>query len=403
VTKRLYQIDSYQTTFESVVLRRFPEGDRVGVVLEETCFYPTSGGQYADWGELGGQPVEDVRLDGDEIVHVLSKDPRGDRLVGNIDWTRRFDHMQQHSGQHVLSQSFLRVLNLNTVSAHVGTGVSTIELPAGRISRGDLDTVETEANRIVFECRPIRAAQMTLEEAKRSGIRKIPERGGNVRIVEIADYDSSACGGTHCRCTGEIGPIKTGRTERVRKQTRVEFLCGWRALSDHRKRWVWVEQAGAQLGRQVADLPEEVERLVREGVRAKKELARAENQLLGYRAREMLAGARVLAGVRLVESIVDDLSPERVAVLAGHLVSEPRTIALLALRTEKGHVVAARSEDLGIDVGALLSEALAQRGGRGGGKPSFGRGGIEPDHVEPVLDGLRKAVEKQIRSANRTG
>ncbi|MCK4546756.1 MAG: hypothetical protein KAW17_04855 [Candidatus Eisenbacteria sp.] len=396
MTKRLYQIDSYRTTFESVVLRRFPEGEKVGIVLAETCFYPTSGGQYADHGNLGGVPIVDVRLDNDDIVHVLPSDPGGDRMVGEIDWTRRFDHMQQHSGQHVLSQSFLRILNLNTVSAHLGSEVSTIELPADKISQGELDDVENEANRTVLECRAIRTVEMTSEKARSAGLRRASQRQGILRVVEVDGYDLTACGGTHCRSTGEIGPIRIGRTERIRKQTRVEFLCGWRALGDCRKHWMWLEEMSRDLGRKPEDVPGEMKRLSAEVSRSRKRLGELEKRVLKWQARELLEGARVSGEVRVVEHLQRDISPDGLAALAGYLVSGSSVVALLGLRAETGYLVAARSEDVDLDVNEILKAVLARRSGRGGGTSRIARGGMNLKDLDAALRDLGESVEAAL-------
>lgn len=396
MTERLYRDDPYRTTFESKVVRRFPEGEKIGIVLEETCFYPASGGQHCDLGTLGGVAVEDVRQEGGEIVHVLASDPGGDRLAGTLDWARRYDHMQQHSGQHVLSQSFLRVLGLETLSAHLGTDVSTVELPAEKVTRADLDRVEREANRVVFECRPIRAAWMSPDEAVGRGIRKVPEREGRLRVVEVKEYDLSACGGTHCRSTGEVGLIKIGRTERIRRRTRVEFLCGGRALRDYQNRWRWLEDAALLVGRHSRDLSGEVRRLIDEVSRRTKDVARLEKDLLGYRAREILETAVPVGGVRKILWASEDMTPEGLAALAGHLVAQPGVVALLGLRAEKGHLVAARSEDIPVDMGRVLRESLSRSGGRGGGKPAFARGGVDADRLDAALEDLGRTVEEVL-------
>ncbi len=392
MSKRLYQIDSYRTTFESAVKCRFPEGDGVGIVLEETCFYPTSGGQYADHGELGGVPVDDVRLEGDDIVHVLARDPGGSRLEGRVDWARRFDHMQQHTGQHILSQGFFRLLDLQTVSAHLGAAMSTIELPAESIAPEDLDRVEVEANRIVFACLPIRIVQMSRDEAKAGGVRKVPDRSGPLRIVEIGDFDRTGCGGTHCRSTGEVGLIKIGTTERIRRQTRIEFLCGWRALTDYGNYRRWLDGAALELGRRPENLPDDVRKLVSDAGARKREIASLEREILEYRASGMLAEAETVGGVRLVSARMDDLSPETLTSLGGRLASEPGVAVLLASARERGHLVAARSENVEFDMGRLLRETLAQSGGKGGGKPSFARGAVDADRLETALGDLDRAI-----------
>jgi len=252
--------------------------------------------------------------------------------------------------------------------------------------------VEVEANRIVFACLPIRIVQMSRDEAKAGGVRKVPDRSGPLRIVEIGDFDRTGCGGTHCRSTGEVGLIKIGTTERIRRQTRIEFLCGWRALTDYGNYRRWLDGAALELGRRPENLPDDVRKLVSDAGARKREIASLEREILEYRASGMLAEAETVGGVRLVSARMDDLSPETLTSLGGRLASEPGVAVLLASARERGHLVAARSENVEFDMGRLLRETLAQSGGKGGGKPSFARGAVDADRLETALGDLDRAI-----------
>ena len=227
MTKRLYYTDAYLTTFASTVVDRGEDGTRV--CLAETAFYPTSGGQPHDLGTLGGVAIRDIVDEGERVVHVLASPlPGADRVDGAIDWTRRFDNMQQHTGQHLLSAVFEDLFGAATVSVHFGPDYSTLDVDSEALSYQQLVKAERRANEIVREARPV---AVTFEDAATAtGLRKASDREGTLRIVSIADLDRSACGGTHVRSTAEIGPILIRSSEKVRKATRVEFVCGDRAL-----------------------------------------------------------------------------------------------------------------------------------------------------------------------------
>src|SRR3984885_9053458 len=224
MTDRLYYHDSYLTEFRARVVDASPDGQRI--YLDRTAFYPTSGGQPFDIGQLGGSDVIEVIDEGDRIAHVLSDSLSESEVEGRIDGERRFDHMQQHTGQHLLSAVLVELFDAPTVSFHLGAEACTIDV-AGALEPEQLREAERRANQIVFENRPVSISfQHSSEDL---GLRKPTEREGQVRIISIQDLDRSACGGTHVRATGEIGPILLRRLDRIRGNLRIEFLCGGRA------------------------------------------------------------------------------------------------------------------------------------------------------------------------------
>ena len=236
MTQRLYYSDSYLRFFSAKLLKQAQGPEGWMVVLDQTAFYPTSGGQPHDLGKIGDIDVWNVvENEHDEIQHWLRQPlEKGREIHCMIDWARRFDHMQQHSGQHILSQAFLRAAKLETVSFHLGANYATIDLATESLSAGQLHHAEDLANIIVYENRPIRVRTVSPNEVSSLGLRKESRREGLVRIVEIQDFDLSACGGTHVRTTGEIGGIFVRKLERVNRQARVTFVCGRRTVEASR-------------------------------------------------------------------------------------------------------------------------------------------------------------------------
>ena len=231
-TERLYYNEPDLLEFEAEILGTLDLGDRIGVLLDRTAFYPTSGGQPHDVGTLGGIALVDCYEDekSGDIIHVLAGKPGATRVRGQIDADRRKDHMQQHSGQHVLSRAFVELYDWPTVSFHLGVATCTIDLAVDSASRDQLDRVEDLANRIVQENRAVSIRYVNEDNIAEAGLRKATERTGEIRVIDVSGYDRSACGGTHVRATHEIGPIQITGVSRAKKQTRVEFICGNRVL-----------------------------------------------------------------------------------------------------------------------------------------------------------------------------
>ncbi len=385
MTERLYYTDAYAAEFEASVVDRGDAGRRV--YLDRTAFYPTSGGQPHDLGRLGGVPVLDVVEEGERIAHVLAEPLVGTvRVHGRIDWARRFDHMQQHTGQHLLSAVLADLFRFDTVSVHFGSDVSTLDLDAPAIAPAQLAAAEARANEVVWEHRPV---EVTFEDAAAAaGLRKPTDRAGTIRVVAIRALDRSACGGTHVRATGEIGPVLLRRVERVRKVVRLEFVCGGRALRRARAD----QELLARLAAQCSAAPENLPGIL-DGQRAELKTGAAqrrdlEEALARYRARELYdATPPNAAGVRwaLVRGAA---ALEMVRPLAQAFTALPRTVLVAAVPAPPAVLVAA-SADSGVDAAAALKAAMAAAGGRGGGSARLAQGSApDPAALERVVTAL---------------
>jgi alanyl-tRNA synthetase len=389
MTEKLYRTDPYLRRFSAHVVQHTTVTKRPAVVLDRTAFYATAGGQPNDTGALNGVPVVDVVEDegSGEFVHVLGGPLASDEVEGVIDWQRRFDHMQQHSGQHVLSQAFEIVLNAPTVSFHLGSDTLTIDVQHPGISAAEATQVEDTANDVVFSNRPIHVHEVTQAELGRFPLRKPPVVTGMIRIVEVEGFDFSPCGGTHVRAAGEIGLIKIRRWERRGDTLRVEFLCGRRALLDYRWKNDAVNSLANTMSIKDQDLREAVERNLAQGRDNFRLLEETRQRLMELEARMLIAETPLTGGRRLVSLVFADRSAEEVRRLAMTLTATPATIVLFGLRApDRASLVFARSADLTQDMNALLKAAAPLIGGRGGGQPGLAQGG------GPVSERLEEAL-----------
>jgi alanyl-tRNA synthetase len=378
--ERLYYTDSYLREFTARMTRR----DGARVYLDRTAFYPASGGQPFDTGFIAGAAVTEVIDEDADVAHVTVAPVEDGEVHCVIDWTRRLDHMQQHSGQHLLSAVLIEMYGMETVSFHLGQQASTIDLETRAITAEQIAAAEARANQTVAENRPITAA---LEENPQ-GLRKPSERAGPLRVVTIQDLDRSACGGTHVRATGEIGPIVIRRQEKIRDTVRLEFLCGMRAVRRARADY----DALARIAQMYSAALDEAPGLVaaqRDALdAAEKRLRRADEELSRYRGKELYdAAAADGAGLRRVlrrqPARMDDLR-----ALAQSFTSHPKAVFVGAV-DEPPSILLAASADSGIDAGRVLKEKLAAAGGRGGGSGRMAQGSL-PDRaaLERVLSSL---------------
>jgi alanyl-tRNA synthetase len=320
------------------------------------------------------------------VWHTLASPLDNDEVTGVIDWERRFDHMQQHHGQHLLSAAFERLFQLPTVSFHLGATVSTIDLQGVGVDRVQLVAAEDLANRIIWEARPVLARFVPAEELAALALRKPPVVDGPVRVVSVPDFDHSACGGTHPRTTGAVGLLHVRRWERRGDTVRVEFLCGGRAAADYRSRDALVWRLAAVLSVGIDELEDAVERVRYAEVRARKQVEQAGERLIGYEARELVAGAAMTPAGPVVCGLLADRTLDDARILA-RAITEAGAVALLGVRAAKAQLVLARPDTHPADCNALLQAALAPFGGRGGGQPAFAQGGVpDPGRLEAALD-----------------
>jgi alanyl-tRNA synthetase len=385
MTERIYYTEPARRTFDAVVTAVVEHEGASALVLDRTAFYPTSGGQPFDTGRLGSTDVLNTIDDGHQVLHVVRNSLSvGETVHGEIDWPRRFDHMQQHTGQHVLSAAFDRLLDNRTMSFHMGGDSSTIDL-AREVSSADVERYVEEANRVVWEDRPVTIRFATPDEAARLPLRKEPVREGPLRLIEVADFDLSACGGTHVARTGEIGLIAVTGAEKFRGGTRLTFVCGNRALRALRGYRDAVAGSVRTLSVLPHELPAAVERMQAEGRQARKTIARLQAELAVHEAARLVAGAPVAGGVRRVTHIVDGWDAAGLKAIASAMTAERSVAAVLIGTIVPIAVVVARSADAAIDANAVLQQLLKRFGGRGGGKPELAQGaGLIGDPQEIV-------------------
>jgi alanyl-tRNA synthetase len=387
---RIYYTDAQQTDFDAVVTGVASLDGRPAIALDATAFYPLSGGQPCDTGTLGEALVVDVvESETGEVWHLLDREIAiGSRVHGTIDRARRFDHMQQHTGQHILSASFDRLNQARTVGFHLGAVVSTLDLGI-ELAADAIAAAEAEANRIVWEDRPVRIRFVSDIEAAALPLRKEPGRGGTLRVIDVEGYDMSACGGTHVSRTGSIGVIAVLSAERVRGGSRVEFVCGGRALEFLRT----FRDAVAGCIRHVSVAPEELpaalERLQAENKEQRKAVRDLQERLAGYEAATLAAGADVVNGVRLVVQAIDGRDQNTLKSMALAICGAPGFQVALFTTGPPHMAVFARSKDGTCDCAAALKTLLAAFGGRGGGKPDLALGGGLNGDLAQILAAAR--------------
>jgi alanyl-tRNA synthetase len=373
VTERLYYQDCYLQEFRACVLETADDGRRV--YLDRTAFYPTSGGQPFDTGKLGGANVIEVIDEEDRVAHVLDAPLATGEIAAEIDWQRRFDHMQQHSGQHLLSAVLEELFKIPTLSFHLGGEVCTIDVAAPSLTSLQIDQAEDRCAEIVGEARPL---AITFEDAAADlGLRKESQRTGTLRIVAIEGIDRSACGGTHVRTTAEIGPVLIRKTEKIRGNTRLEFVCGLRALRHARADFRTLQELSRQLSAPAVETPglisaqlERIKSLEKAHQRLASELAQREGR------EQWAATAPDAQGVRrAVERVEQGAIDDAIRTRAQAFVAQGRAV-FLAVSKNPPSVLLAASPDSGINAGERVKTAVSAAGGRGGGNQALAQGSL---------------------------
>lgn len=394
-TERIYYVDAYAAEFDATALEATGHEGRPAVILDRTAFYPTSGGQPFDIGTLGAARVLDV-VDRDDgaVIHVLDRAIETGPVHGVVDWDRRFEHMQQHTGQHILSAAFEKVAGARTVSFHLGSDRSTIDLsrdvPAAELSR-----VEREANRVVWENREVGVRFVSDEEAAAMPLRKEPRRTGRLRIVEVDQYDLSACGGTHVARTGAIGVVAVSGTEKYKGGLRVEFVCGGRALRAFGALRETVTGCIRQLSVLPAELPDAIARVQSDSRDLQRTVKALQEKLAGFEAQALVSRAVSVGTWRAVIEPAD-WDATGLKALAMAVAASPGAVVVL-FNAAGGLIVAARSADVSFDAAAAVKALIAQYGGRGGGRPELAQaGGLTG---AGILDAARQLVVRAAGAA----
>ncbi len=398
MTDRLYYTDPYCASFDAVVTKVFTKDGRPAVALDRTAFYPTSGGQPFDVGQLGGARVLDVvDLEDGTVAHVLDATLEGGaRVRGEIEWERRFDHMQQHTGQHVLSAAFDHLFDNRTMSFHMGGDASTIDL-AKEATPAEIASAEQEANRIVWQDRAVSIRFATAEEAASLPLRKEPARGGTLRLIEVSDFDLSACGGTHVARTGAVGIIAVSAWERFRGGTRVTFVCGGRALRLFRNYRDTVTGSIRTLSVLPEELPAAIERVQNESKDLRRTVKTLQESLASHEAARLVTDAPTMGSARVVVRALDGWDAAGLKAIATAATAHDSVVAALFTAGRPSLAVVARSRDLDVDANAVLKALVQQFGGRGGGKRDMAQGGGLDGQPEQIVDAARAAVARELR------
>jgi alanyl-tRNA synthetase len=400
-TERLYWDNAYLRQFEARVMTVSKYADKPAVTLDATAFYPEGGGQPADRGTLGSVPVIDVQERAGEIYHVLGESPAataltpGAQVSGEIDWRRRFDYMQQHSGQHILSGGFWRLCQGETVSWHLGEEYTSVDIALTTLSPEQAAEVEHASNEVLWNDLSIGARIYAPDDVAALGLRRGPKVESDIRIVSIGDWDAIGCGGTHVLTAGRVGGIGIRRWETRGNVTRVEFLCGQRALDDYRRKTRALLSIGQMLAAPLDGLEAAASQLLQNHAALRESLEKAHNDLLTVEAVDMLARSRVkfndhpVVCVSFPEHEVADLR------FLAQKIAQAGGIALLGSRTpdqSRANLVFICDKNLPLDLNKLLQQVLPQVGGRGGGQKFSAQGG------GPNVAGLRPALDEALQA-----
>jgi alanyl-tRNA synthetase len=396
MTEHLYYHDSFLYEFDANVAEIAAANSRTALVLDRTAFYPTSGGQVFDTGWIisGSDKLrvtEVAEQDDGTILHFLDAVPqieKGSPVHGQIDIDRRRDHMQQHSGQHVLSAALVRLFNMPTVSFHMGVDSCSIDLDTKNLTADQVEAAENLANDVVLQNRPVEIRFVTQEEAQGLGLRKVPpvERD-KLRLIDIQDFDLTACGGTHVSATGQIGCILLRRIEKVRQGWRVEFVCGKRAVATARHDYSTLTESAGLTSSHIWDLPQQIRKFQEEARASRKSHEQTLQELADLYADRILQETPEQGGAAIITRVFPDRDLNFIKLLAQRLTRQnPHVVALLAGTAAQPTLVFAQSTGQTFDMGALMKEALARLGGRGGGSKDMAQGGAgKVDGLEDVL------------------
>lgn len=399
MTEKLYYTDVTSKDFTARVelQQETPQGP--AVCLDRTAFYPTSGGQQHDVGTINDIAVRDVWSDAEgRIWHLLEKPLDASSVRGSIDWEVRFDHMQQHSGQHLLSAAFMRLLKANTLSVHMGTAINTVDLDLPQLSWEEAFHVEEEVNRIIQENRRVTVHLVGEDALADFNLRREPQVHGVIRIVQVEGYDASPCGGTHTPFTGQIGLVKLTAIERYKGGVRVTFLCGMRALRDYRHKLQILQRLSLQLSAGSDDFADAVAKLQEEIRMLRRSQQQSQQMIAEIEAQQLWQTTPVHNGARRVVKYCETRSFSEIQSLARQLRELPLTVAfLMVTEGDNLRLICTRSDDLEkVDAGACMRAATKELGGRGGGTPITAQGGVPLGAPEAALEVLNKVLSMEI-------
>jgi len=396
MTRKLFYDDPYMDRFDATVLDAGQGLDGLQIILDQTAFFPEAGGQPCDLGQLNGvKVIKVIENDDEEIIHTVAsgKFCVGDKIKGVVDISRRLENMRRHTGQHILSRAFVETAGVDTICANHGE-TGTIELSVASLTDEQMEQAERLANEIVMRNLPVSARIYDEKEIRNLPLRKIPDREGSFRIVHIGDFDTNACGGTHCRYTGEVGPIKIIGTEKLRGHFRISFLCGNRALDDYREKHRVVTTVAANLTCHYSSLPEKTDRLAAENLELRRSLAQQSKQLFEFELTGLIQKSREFDGVKLLVRHFPKAEPNQVKDMI--LFTAARVKSVILFSTEDRLLIAC-SESAGLKANDLAQEFMGKFGGKGGGAAALAQvGSIPGDRLQEYIAVYTKTIEAKL-------
>jgi alanyl-tRNA synthetase len=398
-TYRLYYDNPYTMEFDAWVLEQTKSPEGYQVILDRTAFFPAGGGQPCDTGWLGQAAVVDVIEQHGAIVHILDSAVSLGPITGRVDQYRRFDHMQQHSGQHILSSCFEKLFDADTVGFHLGSQYVYIDLNRQDLTEDDINKAEDMANNIVFENRPVNTHIVDGSSLSRFPLRKPPVVGYDIRIVEIDGFDYCPCCGTHVRSTGSVGIIKIRRWEKNKDNLRLEFVCGIRALKDYREKNRSINNICSMLSVRDFEAMDTVKRLSLENKSLAKDLANSREELCKLEAENLLRSAAIIGPTRIVKYMFYRRPFDELKLIAAGVTAASSSVAILCTADHKAQIVVSRSNDLPIDLRPIFRDAISHAGGKGGGSDRVVQGGLDSAEIaQQVMDTIYTTVLQGIKS-----
>jgi len=397
MSERLYYNDSYLFEFEAVVEAVVKQDSYYEIILNKSAFYPESGGQSFDTGRLDNKTVIGVYVgDNDTVVHHCETwdADQGKKIIGTIDKDRRIANMRKHTGQHILSQAFLRTASADTVGAHLGDTESTIELATLDITSDNLKAVEDKTNEIIRQNLPVSISFCEYEKLADLGVRRIPERRGKFRLVGIGDFELTACGGTHCASTGEIGLVKITGLERIRKHTRITFLCGADATRDYYLKNEVVEKLTNRFTCHFENLENSVIKLAEYNDNLKKEIGSLQKELWPYQIQKLQDNATEISGIKIISKRYSDYDFKNLKDMALSITKTFKSIVLFSIEDK---LIISVSDGIDTNASFLTKLFIENFGGRGGGNPVIAQvGGIPVENIESKLQQFTELIKKEF-------
>lgn len=397
MSRKLYLDNVYTKECTSNILEVEKKDDNFLVVLDQTPFYPEGGGQPSDTGYIGDLYVSHVFEDKDKVYHVTKSSPKEiDNVKCRIDWDKRFDHMQQHLGQHILSACFMKLFSGTTVGFHLGTEVVTLDIDIENFSETQIERVEYFANQIVFNNLQIKQLFPKPSQLKKLSLRKQPQVDENIRIIEIDQFDSVPCCGAHPAYTGEVGLIKIRKLDKIRNSTRVEFYCGNRALRDYSWKNHTINQISSLLSVKDVDTLNGVEKLYADYNELKKEVRNLKQENTQYEADQLFSDAEGKSGIKLIAKVFESRNFGDIRNLSSKVTEKPKTIILLGVKNDKAQLVFSCSKDISIDMNQLFQEVAPIINAKGGGNKNTAQGGGDKkENLEGALKAAVTILEKR--------